>query len=301
MILRIIPDNTHINFVKYSTYVLWCSVILLLFAVAVIFFKGLHIGLDFAGGIVIDLQVEKENLTLSDIRNVLHSGGLSNFSIQKLNDSDKEFLLNFQSLDNLNGLETISKIKNSLKAVSDNIIYNKIDYVGPQVGHEQIIEGIYALICSLIGMFIYLCYRFKWQFAIGGVAALIHDVVLTLGMISIVNIEFNLTSVAGLLMIIGYSVNDSVVIYNRIQELIRKSQDSKNLQDIVNIGINSTLSRTILTSGTTLLATVPLILLCKGLVRDLGIIIFFGITVGTYSSIFISVIPFIKSLQKRGQ
>ncbi|KJV69316.1 protein translocase subunit SecF [Candidatus Neoehrlichia procyonis] len=298
MALRIISDSTNIDFVRYSTYALFCSAMLLLFAITIVLFRGIHIGTDFAGGMVIDLRIENENVTLGDLRSILQKNGLNGFSIQELNSNNKEFLLNFKSFDDSNGSEIVLQVKEALKNISGNVIYRKIDYVGPQVGHEQIIEGICALICSLLGMFLYLCCRFKWQFAVGGVVALIHDVVLTLGMISVVGIEFNLTSTAGLLMIVGYSINDSVVIYDRIRELVRTSQHSKNLHDIINISINSTLSRTILTSGTTLLATVPLVLLCKDSVRDLSIIIFFGITVGTYSSIFISVTPFMRSLQK---
>ena len=281
----IFRKDTNIDFSKYGIYAISCSSILIIISILLVLFKGICFGTDFAGGIIIELRADK--VDIKSINLTLQEKGFVGFSIQGFNNNNKELMIRFKGEKNSDQTDTIEKIKKVLEQVLGKVTYLKIDYVGPQVGYKQIFEGLCAIIFSLFGMFLYLWIRFQWRFALGGVLALIHDVILTLGLISLCNIEFNLSSTAAILTVIGYSVNDSVVIYDRIRELLKKKLKEK-FDKIINISINATLSRTILTSGTTMLASVPLMLLCQGTVRDLSIIVFFGIAVGTYSSIFIA-------------
>jgi preprotein translocase subunit SecF len=184
--------------------------------------------------------------------------------------------------------EVATKIKQVLDSNFPNQFeYRKTDFVGPQVGSELIKKGFMALTMSFILMMFYIWIRFDWQFGIGGVLALIHDAILTIGFFSITQLEFDLTSVAAILTIIGYSINDSVVIYDRIREYMRKYK-KKEIDEILNLSINSTLSRTVLTGGSTLVALVALIFLGGEVLRSFSVSVFFGIIVGTYSSIYIS-------------
>ncbi|CAI27507.1 Protein-export membrane protein SECF [Ehrlichia ruminantium str. Gardel] len=275
----------NVDFFKYRVYAISCSSLLVILSVLLVLFKGICFGTDFAGGIIIELRVNQ--VDIKEINLKLQERGFVGFSVQSFNNNNKELMIRFKNEQNLDKTDSIEKIKGILKEILGDVTYLKIDYVGPQVGYKQIFEGIYAILFSLLGMFLYLWIRFQWRFALGGIIALLHDVVLTLGLISLLGIEFNLSSTAAILTVIGYSVNDSVVIYDRIRELLRKMLKEK-ITEIINISINATLSRTILTSGTTMIAAIPLMLLCSGTVRDLSIIIFFGIAVGTYSSIFIA-------------
>ncbi|WDM85354.1 protein translocase subunit SecF [Ehrlichia sp. JZT12] len=281
----IFRNSTNIDFSKYSIYAISCSSILVIVSILLILFKGICFGTDFAGGIIIELRANQ--IDVKSINLKLQEKGFVGFSVQGFDNNNNELMIRFKSEKDSDQTNTVEKVKEVLGEILGEVTYLKIDYVGPQVGYKQIFEGLCAIIFSLFGMFVYLWIRFQWRFALGGVLALIHDVILTLGLISLFDIEFNLSSTAAILTVIGYSVNDSVVIYDRIRELLKKKLKEK-LTKIINISINSTLSRTILTSGTTMLASIPLILLCQGTVRDLSIIVFFGIAVGTYSSIFIA-------------
>lgn len=295
MVLRIVPDGVNFDFVGYRKLALLGSFVLLLCSVLLIALKGVTLGTDFTGGMVANFSLDDGHSTVEQVRAALSDAGLSGLSVQGFGDGGQEFMVVFRGATGPSGSGELQHIKNALSSIGA-ITYKQLDYVGAQVGVAQVIRGVIAVLCSLVGMFLYLCCRFKWQFAVGGVLALVHDVAITMGMVSATGIEFGLPATAGVLMIIGYSVNDSVVIYDRIRELAGSgSMCGKDIGGMINAGINSTLSRTLLTSGTTLLAAVPLILLCEGAVRDLGVIVFCGVIVGTYSSIFISTIPFVSS------
>ncbi|KJV63623.1 protein-export membrane protein SecF [Anaplasma phagocytophilum str. ApMUC09] len=296
MILRIIPDGVNFNFVKWGKVALIMSVLLTLGSLVLIYVRGINLGTDFAGGVVVDFQVADTSVDAERIKCVLAGAGLGSVSVQNFGEDPQEFMVVFKGGASSGSHVAVDKVKGALGELGE-ISYKKVDYVGAQIGLAQVKEGIIAVLGSLLCMFFYLCLRFRWQFAVGGVSALVHDVIITMGMISATGLEFSLPVMAAILMVIGYSVNDSVVIYDRVRELMVRSE-TKDMVQIVNTGINTTLSRTLLTSGTTMLAALPLMLLCEGAVQDLGIIAFFGVVVGTYSSIFVSTIPFIGSIQK---
>ncbi|MDB1135507.1 protein translocase subunit SecF [Candidatus Anaplasma sp. TIGMIC] len=296
MIHRLIPEGSSFDFVRWGKVAQALSILLTVGSIALICFKGLVLGTDFTGGIVVNFQFQDKGVDAERVKDSLSGIGLEGISVQSMGTSNSEYMVIFRGEGAAGGQASMHAVKSALNGLGE-INYKRLDYVGAQVGMAQVREGLIAVGCALVSMFLYLCVRFRWQFAVGGVAALMHDVIVTMGMISATGLEFSLPVMAAILMIIGYSVNDSVVIYDRVRELMRNSE-VKDVSSIVNLGINSTLTRTLLTSGTTLLAALPLILLCEGAVRDLGIIAFFGIVVGTYSSIFVSTIPFIGSIQR---
>ncbi|MGN7661794.1 MAG: protein translocase subunit SecF [Anaplasma sp.] len=282
---RIIPDDINFDFVRQRKVAMSLSLVLVLVSLLLIGIKGVVLGADFTGGMVVDFQLDEGSTSIDQVRSVFVETSLRGLSVQALGEGGREFIVIFRG--GMEGPQAVDEVKNALETIG-KITYNKLDYVGAQVGAGQIVKGVTAVLCSLFGMFLYLCCRFQWRFAVGGVLALMHDVVITMGIVSATGIEFGLPATAAVLMIIGYSVNDSVVIYDRIRGLMRDNESQDQMDQIINAGINSTLSRTLLTSGTTLLAAIPLILLCEGAVRDLGIIAVCGIVVGTYSSIFVS-------------
>jgi preprotein translocase SecF subunit len=269
---------------KIHRLVILISIISIIASITLVFTRGLNFGIDFAGGILIEARLQ-EKADLEKIRAVLPSEKFGEISIQ--NFDEKDIIIRASKAKDSNQSAAVKQIQTVLNQTFSGIEYRKVDFVGPQVGAELIQNGLLALFMSLLFIMIYVWIRFDWQFGIGAIAALLHDAIVTVGFFSITGLEFNLTSIASILTIIGYSINDSVVIFDRIRENLRKFK-KMDLSDLLNSSINSTLSRTVLTSSTTLVSLIALMFFGGEALRSFSVSLFFGILVGTYSSIYIS-------------
>ncbi|MFM2200544.1 MAG: preprotein translocase subunit SecF [Pseudomonadota bacterium] len=275
-------SGTKIDFMRFHKIALIMSVIAIIASIVLVIFRGLNFGIDFAGGILIEVRI-KEQVDISEMRKAI-TEVVKDAQIQNVDQQDYLIRVAKSSQDQT---VIIKNIQNLLQSKYSDVEYRKLDYVGPQVGRELIFKGIMALLLSFIFIMIYIWVRFDWQFGIGGIFALIHDAFLTLGFFAVTQLEFNLTSIASILTIIGYSINDSVVIYDRIRENLSRYKKS-NLSELINSSTNSTLSRTILTASATLVSLLALIFYGGEVLFSFSMATFFGIIIGTYSSIYIS-------------
>lgn len=267
---------------KVHKIALLASFFCIILSLLLVVFRGLNVGIDFSGGILIEVRIT-EKVNISEMR---ESVGIEAKDVQIQNIDQNDFLIRVAKSDEEQSV-LVNKIQAVLNKNYSNIEYRKIDYVGPQIGAELIKSGVLALFMSLVFIMVYIWIRFDWQFGLGGIFALFHDAIVTLGFFSVTQLEFNLTSIAAILTIIGYSINDSVVIYDRIRENIRRYK-KMSLSELINISTNSTLSRTVLTAGTTLVSLLALIFFGGEVLRSFSLATFFGIALGTYSSIYIS-------------
>lgn len=281
-ILRIIKSATNINFMRIKKLTLFVSTILFLLSLSLIFIKGLNLGIDFTGGSLIEVRF-KENIDLNNLRTKMNKLNLGEIQLQTIgNEND----IIFKVQDNKNKqIETVQIIKESLS--DQSVEYRRTEFVGPKVGSELVNAGIIAVIFSLIGILIYIWIRFQWNFALGAIIALIHDVILTLGFFSVLQLEFNLATVAAVLTIAGYSINDTVVIYDRVRDSMRKYKQI-TFDEVINISLNSTLTRTLMTSLTTLLALIALLTFGGIVISSFIIALIWGVLIGTYSSIYVA-------------
>lgn len=280
--IRSLFSNTKVDFMSIHKIAIGFSILCIIASLIAIFTRGLNLGIDFSGGILIEARFE-DNVDISKIRNTI-SSEIKDVQIQS--SGEKDILIRISKSDQEQSL-VVKSIQKILQQNFSNIEYRKIDYVGPQIGSELIYKGFFALFLSFIFIMIYIWIRFDWQFGLGGIFALVHDAIVTLGFFAITQLEFNLTSIAAILTIIGYSINDSVVIYDRIRENMRKYKKT-NLSQIINSSTNSTLSRTVLTASTTLISLLALIIFGGDVLFSFSVATFFGILIGTYSSIYIS-------------
>lgn len=284
--LRLFPARLKFDFMQMKGVSYGLSIILLFISVAWISIHQFNFGIDFIGGISIEVRANEEP-DLAEMRQVLGDLDIGEVVLQNFGTS-KDFSIRVGVSSEENLMENIALIKKALKDnFSYEFDYRKVDFVGPQVGNQMIRSGAMAMILSFIAIMLYIWIRFEWHFGIGVLLALCHDVILSLGFMSVTDYDFNLSTIAAILTIIGYSVNDSVVIYDRIRENLRK-YSRKGAGNIINLSINDTLSRTTITAFTTLLANLALILLGGEAIRSFSVLVFFGIFIGTYSSIFIS-------------
>ena len=281
-ILRIIKSETNINFMRIKKLTLFVSTILFVLSLSLIFIKGLNLGIDFTGGSLIEVRF-KENIDLNNLRTKMNKLDLGEIQLQTIgNEND----IIFKVQDNKNKqIETVQIIKESLS--DQSVEYRRTEFVGPKVGSELVNAGIIAVIFSLIGILIYIWIRFQWNFALGAIIALVHDVILTLGFFSVLQLEFNLATVAAVLTIAGYSINDTVVIYDRVRDSMRKYKQI-TFDEVINISLNSTLSRTLMTSLTTLLALIALLTFGGIVISSFIIALIWGVLIGTYSSIYVA-------------
>ena len=277
--------NRTVFFNKYYKQFNIASIVFVICSILLLAFKGLNYGIDFKGGTLIELRSNDSNVTVSKIRSTLLNMNLGDVSVKKFG-NENDFLIKFEKKDN--NLTVIENIKDSLsKNVSFDFNFRRVESVGPKVSSELLKSGIIAILVSLGAMLIYIWIRFEWQFSVGAILALFHDVILTLGIFSLFSLEINLSIVAAVLTIVGYSMNDTVVIFDRVRENLKKFSDIK-IFELTNISINETLSRTIITSITTLLALLSIFFLGGEILKGFSLAMILGVVFGTYSSIYIA-------------
>ena len=276
--------NNKFNFSSKFKIANSLSLLLFILSILFIFFKGLNYGIDFKGGTLIELR--SDNTDASTIRTLLNNMDLGDVNVKKFG-QEGDYLIKVQQKEDDNN-KIIPKIKKNL---SDNLIaevnFRRVENVGPKVSSELLQSGIIAISLSLAAMLFYIWIRFEWQFSIGSIIALFHDVVITLGIFSVLSLEINLSIIAAALTIVGYSMNDTVVIYDRIRENLNK-YNRLNISEIADLSINDTLARTIITSATTLLALLSIFILGGEILRGFSFAMILGVVIGTYSSIFVA-------------
>ena len=278
--------NNKINFSKFFNIANILSLLAVFISILFLFFKGLNYGVDFKGGTLLEIRIENKNIQIQDIRASLNMPELGDVNVKQFG-AEGDFLIKFEKNANENE-KFITDLKNSIsKKISTAVNFRRVETVGPKVSGELLKQGITAIVLALGAMLFYIWIRFEWQFSLGAIVALIHDVIITLGIFSILSFEVNLSIVAAVLTIVGYSMNDTVVIYDRIRENLFKYNRIK-IDEITNLSINETLSRTIITSATTLLALISIYILGGEILRGFSFAMILGVLIGTYSSIFVA-------------
>ena len=274
-----------INFNKFYKLFNIISLILVIASILLLFFKGLNFGVDFKGGTLIELRTNDKQVNITTLRDSFNNMNLGDVNIKKFGE-ENDFLIKIEKKDTSENI--IQLIKTDLtKSIGDTYNFRRVENVGPKVSSELLKSGITAIFLSLVAMLFYIWVRFEWQFSLGAIIALFHDVIITLGLFSLLNLEINLSIVAAVLTIVGYSMNDTVVIYDRVRENLKKYSDIK-IFELTNKSINETLSRTLITSITTLLALMSIYLFGGEILKGFSLAMIFGVVFGTYSSIYIA-------------
>ena len=280
MIKKIIPFNN-----LYKTCNL-ASIILIIISLLLLLIKGLNYGVDFKGGTLIEIRTNDKNISISDLRRSFNKMNLGDVTVKQFG-SENDFIVKFEKR-NSNKSNFIEEIKNKLtNYIGDNYDFRRVENVGPKVSSELLKSGVIAIGLSLAAMLIYIWIRFEWQFSLGAIIAIFHDVIITLGIFSLLGFEINLSIVAAVLTIVGYSMNDTVVIFDRVRENLKKYSDIK-IFELTNISINETLSRTIITSITTLIALLSIYFFGGEILKGFSLAMILGVIFGTYSSIYIA-------------
>ena len=290
-------DN-QINFNNYFKIFNIFSISFIIISISLLLFKGLNYGVDFKGGTLIELRATDNQITISQLRQSFLNMNLGDVSVKEFG-KNNDFLVKFEKKES-NNSNLIGEIKQNLtKLIGPGFNFRRVESVGPKVSAELLKSGIIAIVLALVSMLIYIWIRFEWQFSLGAIFALFHDVILTLGVFSLFSLEINLSIVAAVLTIVGYSMNDTVVIFDRVRENLRKYSDIK-IFDLTNISINETLSRTIITSSTTLLALVSIYVFGGKILEGFSLAMILGVIFGTYSSIYIAnpILVFLNVTQK---
>ena len=286
--------KTNINFSSKFKVANILSLSLFIVSILFIIFKGLNYGIDFKGGTLIELRSDSNNVNITEIRSSLKAMNLGDVNVKKFG-KQGDYLIKVEQKQEKN-TEFIPEIKEKLiKNLNADINFRRVENVGPKVSAELLQSGIIAISLSLAAMLFYIWIRFEWQFSLGSIIALIHDVTITIGIFSALSLEINLSIIAAVLTIVGYSMNDTVVIYDRIRENLNKF-NSLGISEISNLSVNETLSRTIITSVTTLLALFSIYILGGEILRGFSFAMILGVLIGTYSSIFVAspVLKFLK-------
>ena len=283
MIFKISNNIQFSNFYKKMNLF---SLLLICISILILIFKGLNLGVDFKGGTLIELRPENVKINISEIRQSLLKMNLGDVTVKKFG-SESDFLVKIEKT-NIKDADFIKSINDELSSDLGSVVnFRRVENVGPKVSNELLRAGLLAISLSLAAMLIYIWIRFEWQFSLAAILALIHDVIITLGIFSLLSYEINLSIVAAVLTIVGYSMNDTVVIFDRIRENLKK-YSKITISEISNISTNETLSRTLITSVTTLLALLSIYLFGGAILKGFSFAMIVGVIVGTYSSIFVA-------------
>lgn len=285
--IRIFSEVPNFNFIGTRKIGFALTLLGLIATVALVATKGLDYGIDFSGGVVMEVRTE-EAADIGKMRQLLETDATPDASLQAVGADGKDVMIRLKPRGDESQAAVAQAVRESLDAgYGSTIDYLRVDYVGPQVGGELIRGSFIAGGLAMLAMAMYLWFRFEWQYGMGGIIALVHDAIFTIGFFAATGLEFNLTSVAAVLTIIGYSINDSVVIYDRIRENLRKFK-VKPVGEVINLSINETLGRTFLTGGTVIMALIGLATLGGEVLRGFSLAMLFGVVIGTYSSIYVS-------------
>jgi preprotein translocase SecF subunit len=286
MRLKLVPSDTSINFLKHRRIALIFSLFLVASSIGLFVVKGLNLGIDFKGGILIEARNTTGPADISGLRADLGQLGLGDISLQEFGTpTDVLVRVQRQEGDEEAQIAAIAAISSTL---GDSYDIRRTEFVGPTVGAELAKKGMLAVACALLAIMVYIWFRFEWQFSIAAILALAHDVLSTVGLFALTSFEFNLATVAAILTIAGYSINDTVVVFDRVRENLRRYK-SYEIEDIINKSLNETLSRTVMTSFTTLLALLAITIFGGAVLRDFALAMIWGVLIGTYSSVFVAV------------
>lgn len=291
-LIKVLPVRTHFRFVRLSRYAAILSILAVIGSLGLSLFPftppcgGLECGIDFKGGTVMEISTAPRAVDLGKVRAAVTALRIGDVQVQPFGNAS-EAMVRFQTPEGADGNATVQKVQSTLKQTLGQVRFSRTELVGPKVSGELFTSGLIGLGLAILLMLIYIWFRFELQFGLGAVAALFHDVFLTFGLIAILRIEFNLTAVAAILTIIGYSMNDTVVVFDRFRENLRKYKRMP-LGEVIDMSINEMLTRTIITSMTAVLALIALAAFGGPSLYGLSVIMLFGIVIGTYSSIYIA-------------
>ena len=284
--LKLVPSTPDFKFVRYNRSAFVVSSVLIIGSLVAFLVQGLNFGIDFKGGILVEIS-SSEPVDIGNLRGRMHTLELGEVQIQQFG-TPTDVLIRVAEADGAvsteRDLSAVDAIRQDLEGEFE---IRRVEIVGPQVSRELIQTGLLAVVAAISSMLIYIWFRFEWQFSVGAVMALVHDVILTIGVFSLLQLDFNLSILAAILTIVGYSMNDTVVVYDRVRENLRKYK-KMDISELLDIAINQTLSRTVMTSVTTLLALIALYTLGGEVIRGFTFAMIWGVLVGTYSSIFIA-------------
>jgi preprotein translocase subunit SecF len=286
---RLIPDDTHIHFMRYEKWAYAFSAALILLTLILVPLKGLNFGIDFRGGILMEVRMPGAAADLGAMRATLGQLGLGEVALQEFGEpTDVLIRIERQEGDVEAQQAAVSAVRTALdQNFGGDISYRRVEFVGPKVSGELFWAGTQAVIYAILAILAYIWFRFEWQYGIGAIVALVHDTVTTVGLFALLGLEFNLASVAALLTIVGYSLNDSVVVYDRVRENLRKYK-TMPMSELLDRSINETLARTVMTSGTTLLALLALAIFGGPVIRGFTIAMIWGVLIGTYSTVYVA-------------
>lgn len=284
--LKLVPAETKIDFIRLHITSFIVSASLVIASLGLFFTQGLNFGIDFKGGTLIEIGTNGP-ADIADLRDIIGSLDLGEVQIQEFGSPEDVLIRVGEKADAIDNAENLSAVDQIRNALPQDVTFRRVEVVGPQISGELVRAGFLAVTVAIGLMLFYIWLRFEWQFSVGAVLALIHDIILTIGVFCLIQLEFNLSIIAAILTIVGYSMNDTVVVYDRVRENLRRFKKMP-LSELANLSINSTLSRTVMTSVTTLLALFSLYILGGEVIRGFTLAMIWGVFVGTYSSIFIA-------------